>query len=575
MTDFNLNFNFSHIGSDRIIKFMDILLKKTKVSEKEVENLNKLLNRLSLPGRIDMSKRYASITEIDGKRTRKDIANNIIKEENLDNRIKKYNAFNKVEKEHLNQLDILSKKQKLAKYEVKKFLDAGIKFKGKQTQFEDIDKFMERLPEKTNKAKKSILDFGRAMGGLSLMFAGQKIERSMIRLMTTTVSTFTRISKSQSEAGQGLTALGANFTMLKFSIGNAIATALQPLIPMLINIISSITNWVQENPRLTAGIVEFGLALGALMSAGGSFVLFLSGLKTLELFDAAAFVKKFKTIPGALENISRTFSVGAGITILAKNIGLDESSLDKFDKVSLENKFAAGLITAGLFGKGIKGTATSFLVGVTIQSTIEDLKAVLSGKKSWASFAFAQIVGILLGIAGFFFGRSLGALIGYNIGTHIVFAIENFKAEKKEEADRALQQERDKIKKEIEAQSILASLSTENDLTGLQLGFEKFKTESTNNLEEAKNASEEYGLATQLAFLTSKDELKGLDNNFTTFAGHLAENEEILNTSITKFNELASATNKAAKALERYNRANNGSTELTQNTTSEYMIPTK
>lgn len=116
------------------------------------------------------------------------------------------------------------------------------------------------------------------MSALSIMFTGMLIQRTFQKILTSTVDTFSKISQGSTVAGQAITALGAEFTYLKFEVGRAIGEALAPLMAMLVPIIRAVADWIQKNPRLTAAIVLLGFALGTLLVIGGNAYLFLQGL---------------------------------------------------------------------------------------------------------------------------------------------------------------------------------------------------------------------------------------------------------------------------------------------------------
>lgn len=132
------------------------------------------------------------------------------------------------------------------------------------------------------------------MNFFSIMFTGQQVQRTMLRLATSTISTFMKISEGSTSASKAFTELGAMWDILKFAIGNAIATALEPLIPIIIGIIAAIVDWVSRHPRLTAAIILTALALGALMAMVGTLVLLIGSLKNImvmldfEKFSAGA-----------------------------------------------------------------------------------------------------------------------------------------------------------------------------------------------------------------------------------------------------------------------------------------------
>ena len=119
---------------------------------------------------------------------------------------------------------------------------------------------------------------GFAMYALGIMFGGMQIMRTFQRIMTAGVGTFMRLTEGQGEAAMGITALAANFTLLKFAIGDAIATAILPLMPMIVNIIRVVGDWISQHRKLTAWIVIGGFILGAFFMIIGQGWLFFQAL---------------------------------------------------------------------------------------------------------------------------------------------------------------------------------------------------------------------------------------------------------------------------------------------------------
>ena len=130
---------------------------------------------------------------------------------------------------------------------------------------------------------------------LSFMFFGAMVQKTFTKIATTTIQAFKEIAAGQGLAAQSLIALDAGWTYLKFTIGNAIATALEPLMPTIINIVNTIADWIQKNPELTAsvilGAIAFGFLLfmlGQIMLTVNSTITFFITLNTWLLANAVA-----------------------------------------------------------------------------------------------------------------------------------------------------------------------------------------------------------------------------------------------------------------------------------------------
>lgn len=131
---------------------------------------------------------------------------------------------------------------------------------------------------------------------LGIMFAGMALTRVFKTLFRTTYETFKKAGGLITKQGQQVLALSAHWELLKYSIFNAIITALEPLIPVMIKVISFMADWVNRWPRLTAAIIIGGLVIGTLALIVGQLMLAFNALKALELASifrslAAALIK--------------------------------------------------------------------------------------------------------------------------------------------------------------------------------------------------------------------------------------------------------------------------------------------
>lgn len=136
---------------------------------------------------------------------------------------------------------------------------------------------------KFNKVMKKGINTTRMfnMNLLSIMFFGMAIQRVFQGIARSAITTFTKIMESNDMLGTAVQRLGVHFGYLKFVIGSALNTALEPLLPKIINIINTIGNWVQENPKLATTIIIVGFAIGFLLFTVGMLGLGLSGLAAI------------------------------------------------------------------------------------------------------------------------------------------------------------------------------------------------------------------------------------------------------------------------------------------------------
>lgn len=148
---------------------------------------------------------------------------------------------------------------------------------------------------------------GFQMWALGIMFFGMQVLRIFSRIAKQAFDSFNKVmGESLNTAREAMMGLSASTEMLKFSIGNAIATALEPMMPLILSIIDAISDWVEKHPKLTAGIVLLGIALGGIMFFFGQMVLFVSSLIIMWTMWGSA-------IAGA---------IGAAMTALAPFLGI-------------------------------------------------------------------------------------------------------------------------------------------------------------------------------------------------------------------------------------------------------------
>ena len=145
--------------------------------------------------------------------------------------------------------------------------------------YEPIEKSINSLEKFSNfldKVRMNVLFLG-----LGIMFFGMQLKRIFEGLIKDVLSTYTKITEGQTAVGQSLTMLSAGFEYLKFVIGDAIVSAIEPFIPMILDIIEIVAEWVSNHKTLTATILLSGLALGIFLFFTGQLLTFFNSLSLL------------------------------------------------------------------------------------------------------------------------------------------------------------------------------------------------------------------------------------------------------------------------------------------------------
>jgi len=118
---------------------------------------------------------------------------------------------------------------------------------------------------------------------LSVMFMGMQIQRIFQTILTSSVASFVEIISKSADATSAITVLGAQFTGLKFAVGEAINSFVAAH-PEIGELIQKIDDWVQQNQTLTASLVIWGMVVG--------LVLFMIGQLALGLVGFVFMIKK-------------------------------------------------------------------------------------------------------------------------------------------------------------------------------------------------------------------------------------------------------------------------------------------
>ena len=147
------------------------------------------------------------------------------------------------------------------------FDDKGLKQSNKRIQ--ELGRGLERAQQEAKRFKAEYL---------SVLFFSLAIQRVTKSIIDAGVNTFRSITESTYGISTSLLAIAAGFEFLKFTIGDAINTAIEPLIPAILGIIDALGDFIQQNPELVAGLVITASALATLGFVLATVKLGLDGL---------------------------------------------------------------------------------------------------------------------------------------------------------------------------------------------------------------------------------------------------------------------------------------------------------
>jgi len=114
---------------------------------------------------------------------------------------------------------------------------------------------------------------------LGILFFGMAIKRFFGGILRAGVSTFTKLHESSGFFGTAIQQLSVHWEYLKYIVGSAINSVLEPLMPKIMDIISRVSDWIQQHKKLVGSVIIVGLILGGLMVLLGTLKLGFSSLR--------------------------------------------------------------------------------------------------------------------------------------------------------------------------------------------------------------------------------------------------------------------------------------------------------
>jgi len=214
---------------------------------------------------------------------------------------------------------------------------------------------------------------------MSIMFAGMAVQRLGTQLKQFGTKAYDEITHSVEGSSTANDRLTASMTMLGYSVGEA----LQPMLDSIIPIIDAISEWVEKNPELVAGITKWSIILGAMAASGGAIVLAYNGFKDLFTilstpFGTEGFMGLTLTSPLILALAAAAVSMGIFATNVDDNPALKEGFSGVIDK--LKDAFK-GLVDS-LDDLGISldtvGGLLFFIGGVILTGLVTGISVVVN-----------------------------------------------------------------------------------------------------------------------------------------------------------------------------------------------------
>ncbi|MDD3093551.1 MAG: hypothetical protein PHC31_10430 [Clostridia bacterium] len=114
--------------------------------------------------------------------------------------------------------------------------------------------------------------------GMSFLFTGMAVKRMFDTIRTESFNTFNKLTANTDMANNATNRLNMAMDYMKFTIADAINSALEPMMPTIMNIIEGVTNWIEQNSELTGKIIIWGGAIATVVMIIGELGLALLGV---------------------------------------------------------------------------------------------------------------------------------------------------------------------------------------------------------------------------------------------------------------------------------------------------------
>ena len=256
---------------------------------------------------------------------------------------------------------------------------------------------------------------------LSIMFFGMAIERVFGGIAKSGIGAFEKIMEGTDElvrntnsAYVALNAVGASMDYLKFSVGNALATALEPFVNKLIKLNDAFARFANRHPKIVSAILLIGAAFGAVLSTVGMVKLGVRGLNFvlggISLSkDAPNITAFFKGLPKLIKNIKlggltssfnnfNTAIKGINVSSISTKL-LELTNSTTLLGAALKTGVIAGIISMiiwiglatykmGGFKEFLKSFARGFIrvmntIGAATYATFERIKSDIASALLW------------------------------------------------------------------------------------------------------------------------------------------------------------------------------------------------
>ncbi|MDD2492921.1 MAG: hypothetical protein PHY83_03150 [Bacilli bacterium] len=136
-----------------------------------------------------------------------------------------------------------------------------------------IQKSIQETQKKVREWKANMLGMG-----MSFLFTGMAVKRMFDTIKKESFSAFNKLTANTDMANNATNKLNMSMDYLKFTLADAINTALEPLLPALVSIIEYIGDWIEKNPELAGKIIVWGSIISGVVMIIGQLALGILGV---------------------------------------------------------------------------------------------------------------------------------------------------------------------------------------------------------------------------------------------------------------------------------------------------------
>ena len=239
---------------------------------------------------------------------------------------------------------------------------------------------VERQTKAYDKMSRAIQPLKREFAGwaMSLMFAGMAMKRAFDMIWKSSTKAFQDISHSVEGTVTQFDMLEGSMKYLGFVMG----AALEPVAQHLVPIVDKISEWVEENPELTASLVVITGVLGTLIMFIGMTKLAIDGFVI-----AAALAKTSVISLGTAMALLETVTIGIGIVVAI-------DAIKKAIEGDMWGAISEGLVAAGfmalMFNPALGGAFLT--IGLAMVVMNDELKF---GLMKTAELVFAFLIDLI------------------------------------------------------------------------------------------------------------------------------------------------------------------------------------